>query len=312
MKILITGPNGYIARNLIKSLDIPQNSLFYISRYPTLTNFKNDRLDSENTLFYKDYYPELSEVVDFLIAKKPEVVIHLASANTVEFPIDGGIEHISSNIIFASILLESMRITTIKNILTFGSYSEYYIGEEFTHPNSFYAYTKASSKNLVDYYSISKIVNSIHLILNHVYGYDENKRLVSKVVEAALFGSSLNLDSGVQMLDFVYIDDVIGAIAIALERFNNIKTDSNASIIKEVFGIGTKVSTSVNDLIGLVTSLTSSKIEINRNVLNDKRFTFRKIYNDYNFVPGWVWKTDLTTGLKLTINVKKGNYEKQQ
>lgn len=192
MRILITGCNGFIGRNLVNHFK-KSNSVDSVSR----KDF--DILDSES-------------VKKFFEDKKYDLVIHTAIEGGRRTKLDTE-EIVYKNILMVYNLLENQ--DKFNNMITFGSGAEldrrFHINEK----------TNVDRRYPTDFYGISKsIINKLCIVEPKLYnfrifncfGSDElQTRFIRGNIEKNIKGESMTLFSN-RLMDFFYIDDLISMI----------------------------------------------------------------------------------------------------
>jgi CDP-3, 6-dideoxy-D-glycero-L-glycero-4-hexulose-4-reductase len=200
MKILVTGPNGFIAKNLIQSLLI----------------------DSKNEVITLGREVEIASLPEFFQKHKPEIVIHLATRFLKNHVYSQISEMMESNISFLTSLLECSVQNHVLKFITFGSYYQ------FPSPASLYAATKAAAEPILDYYAIQKKLSIQILYLYDTFGPSDNReKILNLFIQAAESGEELLLSPGFQKLKLSHIGDVVDAIQVAIKQKSLDATEVN-------------------------------------------------------------------------------------
>jgi nucleoside-diphosphate-sugar epimerase len=151
-------------------------------------------------------------------------------------------------------------------------------------------------------------IQGINFKLEHMYGIgdDDNKFviwLIKKVIEDK---EDIKLTGGEQERDFIYIDDVINAFLLVLDKRKNLPTFENFDIgtgnqvklkvfIMKVFTEITKIKKINHELLfGVIPYRDNEPMSVNVDISKIKNI-------------GWTPKTSLVTGLENTINFVKEN-----
>ncbi|MEL6720298.1 MAG: NAD(P)-dependent oxidoreductase [Bacteroidota bacterium] len=151
------------------------------------------------------------------------------------------------------LLNELNALNYVGKVITFGSYFE--IGynndkkyfEELDVVNSHYAVPNhyCSSKRLLTRY-LSNDVNNLeyyHLILPNIYGVNENtNRLIPYLIRTIKEEKKISLTSGLQIRQYVHINDVVRLIGVILEQEEKKSgiyncTNEKAIQVKEIFNL---------------------------------------------------------------------------
>ncbi len=233
-KILVTGANGFIGRNVVARL----NSLCL------------GCVALERAVF---------DIVegDIDVIEQSDIVIHLAAyVHPVESwsNID---KCLSVNVIGTKNILDyavkNGADVLYVNTYVYGNPKELPITEELqVSPNTPYAVSKLMGEDLCKFYSLYKGLNVTSLRLFNVYGDASNDIfLVSKIINQYKNGATeISVFSDNTFRDFVHVDDVIDAILSAIPNMESF----------QVFNIGSGKSYSSRDIFNTLNELVSEKL----------------------------------------------------
>ena len=222
-KLLITGSNGFVGKNLIE---------FYQNKYDILT------LTRENSL-------------ENVLSQQPDIIINSA-ANIYEYE-----TMFSTNVLLVNNLIEYVLKTKTK-LIQIGSSAEYGKKDEPTKetdslkPVSYYAGTKAAATMMCQSAAIEFDLPIIIARPYSLYGnHEKSYRLFSKLFNAFVNNDNMILSDGYH--DFIYIKDFIRGIDSLIQNEYNINGDivnfgtgiqtSNMEVLQkfiEVFGFSPK------------------------------------------------------------------------
>lgn len=208
MRILVTGANGFIGKNLVSILS-EYHSLYVVVRKKS--SFNNDIKINyiEIDLSKNDFHLKLPKNID--------KVIHLAQSSKYrEFP-DGASDMTDVNINSTFKLLNWARISGVKHFI-FSSTANVYAssGDVLTEkcrtsPSSFYGASKLAAEQLAIQYSDFFGVDILRLFT--VYGPTQNNMLIPNMIKNVKEGKIIYLAGNVGInLSPIYIDDVINII----------------------------------------------------------------------------------------------------
>lgn len=255
-KILVTGGNGFLGKNLVAALQArgvaPENIVIPNASECDLRILKN-----------------CEEVV-----KGIDVVFHLAGVTggiTYHLENPGSIAF--DNIMMGAQLMESARKAGVQKFLTAGSVTEYpmnapipyneddlWIGAPFpTH----FAYSAAKTMLLVQAqaYRAQYGFNAVHLLLTNMYGPGEPwkgdsviQSTICRMYEAIEQKSSTFevWGSGKPTRDFLYVEDAAAAFIAAAERYDK----------SEPVNIATGKEVSISELVTTIAKLMNFNGEI--------------------------------------------------
>lgn len=187
MKILVTGPRGFVASRFLQT-----------ARAHQMVTLDRD-------------LPATS-LPDLFAKEKFDAVVHLATqfSKTHEYGEISGL--VDSNLTLTARLLECSNEAGVRRFVTFGTYYE------FPAPASLYAATKAAMMPILDFYARLGRMQVTELFLYDTYGPgDPRPKILNLLIKAATSGEELLLSPGMQKMKLLHVDDVCQAILHALE-----------------------------------------------------------------------------------------------
>lgn len=260
MRYIITGGCGFIGTNLINRIlkDEPASGILIIDNMLYGTNYLDDKsfiIIKRDIGGYKDGF------ADFYLSNpfgNFDVMIHLA-ANTGVIPsIENPIKDMESNVQGTLKMLELCRYMGIKKFIYASSGAV--LGEQepplheemVAKPISPYGVSKLAGENYCRAYSETFGIDTVAFRFSNVYGpysYHKNS-LIAKYIKAILNGykSFPIYGDGKQTRDFIYVDDLVEAIMLAIK--------SNVS--NEVFQLCTFKEYSVLDIVEKLNKISKS------------------------------------------------------
>ena len=256
--VLITGASGFIGANLVRNLINTKDQVHILIRKQSNLWRLNDIISGCNVHFVD--ISKIDEVRTIISQVKPEIVYHCATFGVYPNQKDASKMN-QINVNGTSNLLTSLhenseleRLVNLGSVFEYGSTSNSIKETDPTQPFDSYSDTKVSQTKLVEYYSHQKQLPAVTLRIFTPYGiFEEPGRLISDVMVATVKKKSLKIFSRKAKRDFVYIDDVVGAL---------IKASSKPGIEGEIFNIGSGNATSIEELVDLVCEVTNTNLEV--------------------------------------------------
>lgn len=285
-KILITGITGFLGSNLALALVEKGYSVIALKR-------KSSSLKRIESIINKiDLYD--IEDVDFLsIFKKHDkidAIIHTATAygRNNETPY----EIFEANTGFPLKILDAASVAGASKFINTDTILDKYL--------NLYSLSKNHLLEWGKFYSMRNKIEFINMRLEHFYGPgDDDSKFTSYVISNCLSNSSqpLNLTLGEQRRDFIYIDDVVSAYLILLDR----KMESDNWFSE--YDVGSGQSVTIRKFVEMVHNLTKSKITLNFGAVP---YRVGEVMNSEANISGlkklgWKCRITLQQGLKLTI-----------
>jgi nucleoside-diphosphate-sugar epimerase len=284
-RVLVTGGAGFVGSHLVRRLvESGEDVVVYVRQSGALTRI-DDLLEWVDVVRGDDPLPSAS------------TIYHLAASGLR--PGDEPADVAASNLLLTQRLLEHAGATRAERFVQCGSCFEYGPGERFREdaplrPISPYAASKAAASLLALGYGSATGLPVVLVRPFTVYGpYEAGYRLVPSAINAALDGGPIELTSGRQRRDFVYVDDVVEGILRA----------GAADVAGDTFNLCTGTSTSVLGLANTVSEACGG-VDVKAGVLPDRRVEFSAISGDPDHarnVLGWSAKTPLRLGIERTV-----------
>ena len=293
---LVTGGTGFVGSHLVMHLVRAGWRVHLVSRINSkMPNF------SEFELVTNHQYDGTTEnMIRIVGIAKPTVVFHLAAlvlSDCVESDVD---RLVASNILFGSQLLEAMKSNSISNIINTGTFWQHYEGKVYS-PVSLYAATKQAFESILQYYVEAYGFRAITLKLYDTYGPDDSRgKILSLLYDAAVSGRTLDMSPGAQLVDLVYIDDVIQSYFLAADRL--IKEDG---MINEVYAVSSSDPIELKSLVRICSKIFDLTIDVNWGA---REYRPREIMIPCSLFPGvpkWHPRISLEEGILRTFSMRK-------
>ena len=285
---LVTGATGFVGCNLVRRL-VHDGWRVHIlkrsdSKLPDFPEFERitDRVHDGST----------QNMVDHVAQAKPDVVFHLASLFISQHATNDVDSLILSNVLFGNQLLEAMKVNGVSRLINTGTSWQHYNNEDY-NPVCLYAATKQAFESILTYYVQAEGLNVITLKLFDTYGpADPRLKLFKLLNDAAKSGEPLNMSAGEQLIDIVYIDDVIDAYVIAANRLLE-----GGGLTHESYMISSERLLPLKDLVALFSEITEQDVVVNWGARPYRSREVMVPWNCGNTLAGWSPKIKLEDGL---------------
>ncbi len=322
-RILITGGCGFIGRNLIAHLlkEAPDTTIRVLDSLSVGTKEDLSEVCNFTELNHSIPNPESSSHVELVVgdirdydmclsaAKDIDVIVHLAANTGVGPSVENPRADLDANVIGVFNMLEAARHNKVGKFIFASSGApvgecEPPINEELApHPVSPYGASKLAGEGYCSAYYKTFEIQTVALRFGNVYGTRSGHKnsVVAKFIKQAMNGETLEIfGDGSQTRDFIYIDDLVQAILLA------VKVDVGG----EVFQIATYRETTVNEIADAIKALiekeTGRKVNIihGSSRLGDVKRNFSDISKAKRML-GFDPKYDLCEGLRNTFEYFK-------
>ena len=249
MKIIVTGGAGFIGSHLADNLIKEGHKVVIIDNLST-GGKKNINTKAK---FYKIDICD-SHISEIFKKEKPKIVFHFTAQIDIRKSIDNPIEDAKVNILGSINILENCRRFKVKKVVFASTGGAIYGDADIVPtpesypaiPLSPYGIAKLTIENYLNYYYKIFGLQFIVLRFANVYGPRQNSKSEAGVIaifcDKILHGNQPTINGdGKQTRDFVYIDDAVEAIVLAM------KTKKIG-----IFNIGTAKETDVNTIFNLI------------------------------------------------------------
>lgn len=219
-KILITGSTGFVGSNILNLLLKKNVYIYDVLRNKNKENKKIRDL-KKNKNYSPIFYKKFNDLERELKKIKIDIVINCATYYTGKNDIKNIENLVQTNIIFCSVILESLK-NKIKKFINFGSMMEYSHGNQFS-PKNFYAITKYTFQKIEEFYKLNyKNIKFYDLKLYETYGdNDVRKKIIPTIIKSYSKNKSVKIVSKNLIMNFVHIESLVKVIYMII--FNKIK-----------------------------------------------------------------------------------------
>lgn len=309
MRALVTGGAGFIGSHLVDRLLDDGHEVTVVDGFSTgkLVNLEPARLRFGDRLQIRALDVTSADLTSAVAQARPDAVLHLAAQIDVRRSVADPVGDAMINVVGTVRLLEACRRHGVSKIVftTSGGCiygepdpSELPIDETYPgHPHSPYGASKRGVEEYLHAYAALYGLRWSSLALANVFGPRQDPSGEAGVV--SIFGGRMLrgqpvtiFGDGEQTRDFVYVDDVVAAFVLALDRGDGLR-----------FNIGTGVATSVNVLFDALSDVTGNGAgpqysperpgEL-RHIALDARLAAAQL--------GWKPQTGLRDGLETTVS----------
>lgn len=286
---VITGATGFIGSNLIKRLLELDWDVHLLVRDSSDLSVLSGVVSRVNV--YK-CDGGVKDMIHVLASVSPDCVFHIASnflsSHTPE-DVDG---LVVSNLLYSTNLLEAMTVTGVQCIVNVGTSWQYY-DDTVYNPVNLYAATKQAFEDILKYYTSACGIKAVTILLFDTYGPDDRRRkIVSLLWDALVHRKELIMSPGDQLIDLVYVSDVIDGFVLAA---NQLMDDG---LLYSRYAISSGQPISLKNLVRAIEEVAGEKITV---CWGGRAYRHREVmtpWSDYQLIPGWKAKVSLVDGLK--------------
>ena len=290
-KCIMTGATGYIGSHVLKYL-LSKGWDIYIVADPKFGFVAIE--DVRTKINILEYDGNINSLIQYFQTINADVVFHLAAAVITNYKPEQVPLLIQSNVQFGTEVLEAMKASSTRMIVSTGSYWQNYNSDNY-NPVDLYAATKEAFEKIVQLYVDAFNFRHVNLRLFDVYGEDDKRpKLWNILRKIAGTDEVLDVSPGEQMLDMVHISDVCTAYEAAYQLMSE-----SASIKNETYGVMTGNQLPLKSIIALFEQKMGKKINVH---FGGRAYKEREVMvpcKHYNVLPNWNAKVMIDKGLTL-------------
>jgi UDP-glucose 4-epimerase len=325
-RVIITGGNGFIGRNLVKKLLSERPSS--VAVIANTTNF-NDNYFTDKTprgavpiTFYTADIRDGQAISEIFLREKADTCFHLAAKINVADSIKNPDETMDINVKGTLNVLEACHAAKVKNFVfassaaVYGDVSRLPISEDHAlRPLSPYGISKMlAEQHVCTYNKLKKIQNTISLRIFNVYGHGQSNEsdVISRFAKRLSEGlPPIIYGDGNHIRDFIYVDDVVHGMLLSVRAMES--KDNDKFNYAPVFNMGSGNGKSINEIARRMISISGLELEpiyekINHDsgVILHSYADMTKAKKDLHFVA----TKDLQTGLREIIEQKNDSQQR--
>jgi len=293
---LVTGATGFVGSHLVRRLIKEGWETHIITRSSSnLTQLE----DIAGKVIVHQHDGTTSSMINIVKDVEPEIVFHLASLFLAQHTSEDIERLVQSNLLFGTQLAEAMTLQGVTKLINTGTSWQHYENEDY-NPVCLYAATKQAFEDMLKFYVEASELKVITLKLFDTYGPDDPRpkifTLLRKVAEER---TELAMSPGEQLIDLVYIDDVVEGYLLAAKRLMDNKVSS-----MEEYAISSGNPISLKDLIAVYGRAIGKLLPIK---WGGRTYRFREVmvpWNKGERLSGWKPRIGLAEGIKRMERLK--------
>jgi len=291
--VLLTGATGFLGSHLLSAL-LEEGHKVVVLKRSTSSILRINHLMDDIVVYDIDMYA----LDDIFAHECIEVVIHVATSYSREQRNE--LDIVDTNIVLGINLLKSAAKHGVRIFINTDTF--FNIDNLLASHMQAYTLSKKQFIEWLKYFSFSG-VSVINMKIHHVYGPGDNRDKFIPWLRTSLINNSgpVKLTSGIQLRDFIYIDDVVSAFILALKSVN----------IEEKFKeyvVCTGIKTSVRDFSVELHSQIIDKYGVNRKLVFGAVPTapdeILDVNNDCSSLVsiGWRYLSPIKQGIKCMLD----------
>ena len=280
--ILVTGSSGFLGKHISIHLS-KKNNIFTFDRKMQKRKVKNIK---------SFVYPKsIKDYVVFFKKYKIDIVIHNAGYFVKEHKTSDINKLIDVDIKKTLYLFQASKLTSVKNIISFGSYFQFSSLNSKFSPVNLYACTKQAIFTIAQNYLNNDKISHLQLILFDTYGKNDKRKKIINILLKINKKQKLTINNPNTTMHPLYIEDVCRAVNHSIKYMLKKKKPFN-----QQFSIKSSKSIKVFELVNKISKL--RKINLNDFINYEKKINNKKVFaGKIVGLPLWKPKYELNEGL---------------
>ena len=291
--VLVTGGTGFIGSHLINQLVRHNWDVHALVRKSCVINsFSSEPLQ----LTHHVYDGTLENVRTIVERSNPQVIIHLAALSIRNHELKDLDPMINANLLLGVQFLETIKYLQAPIFINTGSHWQYDETGNY-YPVNLYAATKQAFADILQCYTGLYDIRSLILVLFDVYGpHDDRNKLFNLLRMSRETNHAPVMTPGAQLVDFVYVDDVVAAYLRAIDFLQSNTTQSNSNI----FAVSSGNPIPLKKAVQIYEKVLGRSLNIK---WGGRPYHSREVMKPWKgpTMPGWRSKVDLTAGINLLL-----------
>lgn len=290
-RALVTGATGYIGSNLVRHLVTQGWEVHIIARPASDLSILAPVRDA---LTVHEHDGTAQGMIELVGRARPDYVYHLASLFLGQHTAAQLDSLVLSNVLFSAQLAEAMVTHGVKYLINTGTSWQHHHNEDY-NPVNLYAATKQAFEDILKYYVEAANLKVTTLALFDTYGpADPRSKLISILWKTALSQEPIGMSPGEQLIDLVYIDDVIDAFMVATSAIES----QQAGHCR--YGVSSGSPVKLRDLANLFAQTTGLSLPITWGGRDYRPREVMVPWTAYAVLPGWKSRVAFEDGILQT------------
>ena len=293
MKILLIGGEGYIGSNFIKKFNNEFDFIVISSK-------------KKSKKIAKTEYVSVTEkkIIDKIKLLNPDIVIHLAGLSGLKkcesepkkafkINVEG-----TANVVKGCLKINAKLIFISSREVYGETINKKSKESDIVKSKNIYGKTKMEAEKIIQNAGKNYKLNYIILRLTNVYGPGNNSG-INHIIRSSINEGKIYLNGGQQILNFIFIEDVIELIRLII---------LNDKLSREIINVGSNDSISLKKFVGMVIKMLDKNIDIEfKEMPNFESLVFRPDIKKQQKILKYDLKNRLEEGINKTIQYMKTN-----
>ena len=294
---LVTGATGFVGSHIVRRLVTEGWNVHVIALPVDNLALLQNILDSITVHTHDGSSGSMHKI----IAKaRPVIAFHLASIFVAQHEQKDISPLITSNVLFGAQVVEALAANGCFRFINTGTSWQHFENRDFS-PVNLYAATKQAFEDILQFYVEATPMKVITLKLYDTYGPDDPRpKLFSILRSVAKNQRPLAMSPGEQLIDLVYIDDIVEAFLMSAGRLMTEQTEGH-----QTHAVSSGKPITLRKLVETYAKIISIKLPIQ---WGGRPYRLREVMVPWTSgisVPGWRPTIGLEEGIRRMENIQK-------
>jgi nucleoside-diphosphate-sugar epimerase len=239
-------------------------------------------------------------------AAAPEVTFHLATNFVAEHQAGDVAGFVQDNVGFPARLADAVASTAAASgagavFVNVGTCWQHVEGARY-RPKSLYAATKQAFEDVLVFYADRGLLRTATVNVFDSYGpLDHRAKLLGALVRALQTGDTLQMSSGVQLIDLVHVDDIVRALFVAATRL--LAGDDLVGEGPGYFAVSSGAPVTLRGLVDEIGRVAGRPVLVEWGARPDRAGDMVEHWDAGPPVPGWAPAIPLSDGLAQLLDL---------
>ena len=286
---LVTGGTGFVGTNLVRRLMNDGWETHVLARPNSDLSMLADVTAAIQVHIHDGSTERLIAIMQ---QASPQIVFHLASLFRAHHTPQDIEPLIHSNLLFSTQLIEAMSVSGVRHLVNTGTSWQHYENKDYS-PVCLYAATKQAFETMLTFYTEVSNLSVITLKLFDTYGPNDTRaKLFTLLRKAARTQEPLLMSPGEQLIDLVYIEDVLDAYLLAAERLLQMQVNRH-----EIYAVTSGKPIKLRDLVEIYGRIVRQPLTVEWGARAYREREVMLPWNKGEIIPGWEPKITLAVGI---------------
>ena len=290
---LVTGATRFVGSHLVRRLIKDGWETHIITRSSSSLTQLGDIVSK---VIVHQHDGTTKSMISIVNEANPEIVFHIASLFLAQHTSEDIERLVQSNLLFGAQLADAMTLQGVTKLVNTGTSWQHFQNKAY-NPVCLYAATKQAFEDIIKFYVETSDLKVITLKLFDTYGLDDPRpKLFTLLRKVAQEQTELAMSPGEQLIDLVYIDDVVDGYLLSAKHLMD-----NKVLGMEEYAISSGNPISLKKLVTVYGETIGKPLPIEWGGRPYRTRESMIPWNKGKRLPGWEPKIGLVEGIRKVL-----------